>query len=270
MSDLQRLQDKLDKLVANDESNGANGREIRAGNDGDLVLAVLHELDETVLSRALTFENEQGLYLEFAVASRRLQSLSAGSQEIAPGAFDALFGESLSESRSDLIDHLGALLDAFVSNSGKLTVRSQRPDDLPSPSSVGCPPQALALAWGKKLYQLTKADLANQIEGFVASVSDISTAWVTFSRDGLVQQLGTEQHLGALLDLASNDFADLEESVIASLDEPVRIGCVVLAAPNDNHSSIAYVFCDTQKGLILFPSSDLAVLNALWDRALNS
>ena len=84
-SDFARLKAKLAKLAQRERTAG-EARRLKGGNAGELIAALVTEIDETILPRRLTLTSE-GRALHLAVANRRLQAMLSPAPDV-EGALD--------------------------------------------------------------------------------------------------------------------------------------------------------------------------------------
>ena len=221
MSEAHRLQDKLAKLGAAAEGADSGGRNIRAADKKGLLLAILHEIDEAILGRELTFLNDAGSILVFEVAARRLLGLGEQSGAAKSPSYDTILKQSFSEPSETLFDALAALLDDFLADTSKLVVRSRKLSRATDPSEIGCSAEALAHAWSLELYRGKGSASADQLDEFFAACAEISLASVQFDAENIHKKSGSKDALGRLVELAQRDHSHLDK---------VSPRCVVLGS----------------------------------------
>ncbi len=266
MSDIHRLQDKLAKLSAATEGADSGGRNIRAVDKKGLLLAILHEIDETILARELTFQNDAGSALVLEVAARRLLGLAEQSGAAKSPSYDTILRQSFSEPSETLFGALAALLDEFLEGASKLVVRSKKLSRATDPSEIGCSAEALAQAWSLDLYDGDGSAAADQLDEFFAECAEISLASVQFDAEKIHRISGQEDELGRLVELAQRDHAHLDKFLDECIAKSATPRCVVLGSSHGNRESILYVAAGTTRALFMISSEQLADIISLWHR----
>ena len=268
MSDINRLQDKLAKLGAPERAD-RRGRIIRAPDRNGLLRAILQTLDETILARALTFQNDSGDTLVFEAAARRLLCLGAPSGGTRAQPVDSIVGQSFPAEGGPLVDSLAALLDDFLEGTSQLFVRSAKLSRAANPADVGCSADTLAKAWSLDLYGAQEngaqdVSTTNQVEKFVTACAQFSTASVRFDGDNIRQTTGEEVELGRLRDLTRLDLSHLDRLLDRCLSNADTPRCVVVRSDLPGTLSILYVASGTAKALLMVPQERVADIHALW------
>ena len=88
-SDFARLKAKLAKLAQRERTAG-EARRLKGGDAGELIAALVTEIDETILPRRLTLTLD-GAVLHLAVANRRLQAMLAPAPAIEGAAMKGIY-----------------------------------------------------------------------------------------------------------------------------------------------------------------------------------
>ena len=102
---------RLRALQVDGRHVGGGARVIAAITDPAPLAAVMRELNETMLSRSLTFESSAGVQLTLEVSGRRVLRMTAANG--VPGAEACLAAETLEdEHKDDLLKHLQGLAAA--------------------------------------------------------------------------------------------------------------------------------------------------------------
>lgn len=264
MSEIHRLQDKLAKLRAAAEGVDSGGRNIRAADKKGLLLAILHEIDETILGRELTFHNDAGSTLVFEVAARRLLGLGEQSGAAKSPSYETILGQSFSEASGTLFDALAALLDDFLADTSKLVVKSRKLSRATDPSEIGCSAEALAQAWSLDLYNGNGSASTDQLDEFFAACAEISLASVRFDAENIYQKSGQEDELQRLVELAQCDHSHLDKLLDECIAKANPPRCVVLRSSQGNRESILYVAAGTARALFMISSEIFSDVISLW------
>lgn len=263
VSYINRLQDKLAKLGATGATD-RRGQIIRAPDKNGLLRAILHALDETILARALTFQNDADHTVVFEVAARRLLRLTSQSGGAKSLAADTIIGKSFSAEGGPLVDALAALLDDFLDGTSQLIVRSAKLSRATSPSDIGCSADMLAQAWSLDLYGDQEASTTDLVEKFVAACAQYSTASVQFDGENIHQTTGQPDELGRLGELARCDLTHLDQLLDRCLPDADTPRCVVVRIGHPDHRLILYVSSGAEKALVMVAQEHLADIHRLW------
>ena len=184
MTDLRRLEHKIARLAAPDEHIEADGRDIGAADRRGRLLAIMQEIDETILPRTLTFRNDVAGVLVLEVANRRLLSVN-----------DALAPQT-GERGEVLTAELVQVIEAFLASTNELKISASRLGRPIGPDEIGCSSAMLAKEWGIDLYRSSPESLAERLDTFMEACSDLSSAWLRHDAPGIIQKSGTEEETG--------------------------------------------------------------------------
>ena len=191
MTDDSLLRRKLARLADNvgEFANGA--RVLGQAGASDLVQTVLDEIDDTVLTSALTVSNSQA-FLRFVVSDRRVMGLSAASDGM-PGA-DALQGVLLSADDTPQMEQVAALVQSLVMGTGQLTIHSAPTKKLGGPSDAGIATATLGPFWR----DIAPSTATPADDDFFSSAANVIPAYIfeqngeterAFGDDGMLQML---------------------------------------------------------------------------------
>lgn len=150
MSDDRRLRDKLTKLAAEEEGDGA--RRIVTSPGRDMTRAILEEIDETILGRTLVFRAPEGAALHLAVANRRLLAVTAASDTIALAREESRHVVSLGADDEASLSAAAEAIARFAGAVAQLTVTSETLDRSLAAAAHGRSAAAIAATLGIDLY----------------------------------------------------------------------------------------------------------------------
>lgn len=268
MNDIRRLKNKLSKIGADESRADEATREVHATNTTGLLLAVLHEIDETILARELVFRNDAGQLLGLDVGNRRLLRLYDKSGDADFSTYHPELGRAFSQSDPTLTKAIKDLLQDFIAGSDKLNISSGKVDRPVAPADTGLSAQALAHAWTIDLYVDNDASSARQIEEFISSCHDITVASVEFNSKEILVVSGPEQVTEQLVEIAQDGLLQLDENLKDCFQDAETSFFVVPGLSNDADQSIAYVGCGINRALMMVSSENLTDINSVW-RQLN-
>jgi hypothetical protein len=165
----RRLRDKLAKLA--DEAPEAGARNLQGP---DLVLAILEEIDETILARRLAFRGGDGATLALEVANRRLLGLVEAPEELlAQRDRDRLLAPLPPEDEAALAA-FAEVLARFAEGRASLAVAALPLGRPVGAGMTGRSAAAVAEALGRSLYD--RAAPLDPAEGFAAGLKALAMA----------------------------------------------------------------------------------------------
>lgn len=264
MNDIRRLNDKLAKLGDSEHRTSDGAREISFTGKNELLLAILHEIDETILARELVFANKTGQKLSLEVANRRLLRLKDQSGDTDIPSYHADLAHPFSEPDTSVIEALAELLCKFMEGSDALNVTPQKLVRVTAPSEIGLSPEVLALTWAINFYGSDSTTTARQIEKFITSCADFTLASVEFGPDEIIEITGPEPETERLIDLAQDGLNQLDENLRKCFQDAASSFFVVPGLGSDTSQSIAYVGCGTSRALMMVASENLNNVNSVW------
>ncbi|MGR3661846.1 MAG: hypothetical protein ACU0CA_11780 [Paracoccaceae bacterium] len=263
MSDLERLGDKLSKLGATTAPSGKYGREIEVTQSAGFLRAVLLEIDETILARALNFRNETGAGLTLEVANRRLHSVVEITLEDLTKAKE-LIGQQFSEQGNTLVASLADLLNDFFESSKQIFVYPTRLTDSHDPQNIGCAAEVLATNWSLSLYENASAETDGTASEFVEFCTEISVASVQFNTAGTEKTTGDPQEIKRLKELANHDTSGFDTQLAKTFGDTSR--CIVVGAGGLENNSIIYVGDSTEGAYLTIPTERISKIQAHWQK----
>lgn len=257
MSDLLRLKDKLAKLNASGERTSVHGREIRAAGKDGMRLAFLQEIDETILARELTFQNEGGVTLKIQAASRRLLRLSDYSSKEGSSVYDGYLKQNASNNDLPFVDAIAPVLCEFLDKTSRLRVHSKNLTDGGDPSDIGCSPGELAQFWSLELYENPQSKQVVQIESLIKIYGDKVLAWVRFDSAGIKDQSGRKDVLARLTEYCKADFSKLDRLLDNGF--PGSVGDIrIVGSGFQQDQSVIYVKSAKGQAALVVPADQLS------------
>jgi hypothetical protein len=169
MSEDKRLRDKLAKLA--DEEAGAGERRL----SGDLVEAMLEEIDEAILGRTLTFRGEDGAVLALQAANRRLLCVTAVPEGLAVER--AMVLAPLGPEDEAALAAVAGALKAFAAGRREVVVTALPFDQPLDPGMRGRSAAAVAKVLGITLYDRpAPVAMPDPAQGFDAGFARLALA----------------------------------------------------------------------------------------------
>jgi hypothetical protein len=188
MSEAARLRQSLGKLAAPGEVVGQGRRRLRGGTADALIAALLCEVDETILARALTFETDDGRDLTVEAYNRRLIRLVPPAPAGTTADLAKLFGETLTSATDDTSSRTYEFLLRFFKAAKTVTVKSAAPAAKIDATQLGPLATHLAEAWN--LSATGPGVPGHAIERFVKLLDEVATAWLWRGEDGVRSSSG--------------------------------------------------------------------------------
>ncbi|MEM6635177.1 MAG: hypothetical protein AAF667_04730 [Pseudomonadota bacterium] len=178
MSDESRLSAKLSRLRGSVRVLPDGSRELFAVPPDELMVALLQEIDETVLARRLSFSTDLGGKLALDVSNRRLRVVRAVEFRAATADHREIVDMPLEQPGQTELDLLRDVFDAFLGGATSLRVRSDRVAVENPAEIVGCAAARMAAAWDLDLYAATEFDEEAMFEAFSSAAKPLSIAWI--------------------------------------------------------------------------------------------
>ena len=238
VNDTRRLQEKLVKLATAKKPIGLSASDISApGKDGAL-LAILSEIDETVMARLLVFRNGAGKTVELEVANRRLLRVADTSTQTM--ADTTLPGQMFSESGGPLVESLRVAFDDFLPDGEQVFVQSKKLAQAPDPTVIGCASETLAQLWSLDLYPSPETASAGLMEQFIATCADIATAWVQLENDAIEQATGPDEQVERLIEIVAGPLAEFDAGLNKHMQGSEATRCVTLGPQDETGDVVVY------------------------------
>lgn len=242
MSDKKRLKDTLLKLASEISPVEDGWRRIEGENEAGPLAAVLAEIDETLLPRALGLRSEGGDILLLEVGDRRLRRLVSPAPA-GLSAFGQLFDGSLSVPSDDTIDSIGEMFRAFLSGGKPVWVRAKNLSDNAEHGLIGVSAATLARAWSVELTARPEIEPGAAFEEFVEAAVARSEAWLRSDGGEVVATSDPHAHAAWLENCGSVDwqsyFAAHRGHALVK-DAPTLCVLGTEAAPNTHLMMAAY------------------------------
>ncbi|WP_133175955.1 hypothetical protein [Yoonia sediminilitoris] len=256
MTDLTALATKLAALISEDDVFVAGGkRVISHGDDPPAMVAILREVDNTVLERTLEFGLDD-VTVSISAAGRRLRGVVAIDSDM-PGK-DKIIGHILSQEEPDLLKATGAMLNDFCANAKRITVLSGPPQMLGSSAEKGLSVATLAEVWQVNM----DARAAPPMERFLTANKDKMIGHLYMSGNDVIGSSGDTARLQEVWDTQIDMFRKRHKAAQPKLDGPVL---VCLDAVLGGQTSVAVGSFGKESCLFSYLPIDLPDLISSWN-----
>ena len=255
MNDLTALATKLAALIAEDTAFAPDGaRIISQGGAPPAMVAILREVDDTVLERTLVF-GLGDVVVSAVVAGRRLRGIVevAGN---APG-MDAVIGRVLTREEPDILKKAGKLLTALSEDVSPVTVRSTAVRPLGSSAEAGLSATGLATEWDVDM----DARPAPPMERFLAANAAAMTSMLHLEGGKIVETAGDDAPLQAIWDEQIADFKKRHIGLKVSDDGPLL---VCLDGALDGAAGAALAMIDDEACVFSYDEAALPSIIGSW------
>ncbi len=202
MSDNKKLKSKLSKLVDTERDAADNGRRTTFETPADGAMAILEEIEETILSRDLTIVTDRGDRLSLMVKSCRLMRLNVPHPG-SVGNFKAVFGIELSASDADQITDIARILFTFCDGASSITSQSSKPATEASLNEAGVAPDQMRKAM-VTIGLTTPPPAINPLDPVNTLASQRALAWIRCSGTKMVETSGPTAQIQALANTFSS------------------------------------------------------------------
>ena len=242
---------KLKALAGDDPVFLDKARVISSGGIPTPLDALLAEIDDTVLERALVFDID-GLTLRAAVAGRRLRGVLDVTDQ--PG--NGLIGQVLSQDDPDMRQSIGAFLAGLCKNAQQITVRSLPAENFGDPSDAGISAAALT--------QDTREmdpPLSSPMAQFLAEIGTDVTAFLHVVTGEIVRSKGDRTAVDLVWRDQSDPLRDGQKAIFPQDKDPT-LTCVAPALRDGQAVAIARIGEET--GVLSCPSDGFGRILAAW------
>lgn len=242
---LSSLQSRIARLARPDRNTG-NGQHVLRGETGrERFLALLEELDETVLPRVVTVADGGGMSLSLVVMGRRLKAISNPD---APECSDPV---SVRKYLWSFIDR--ATQPRFISIA--------RVGELPG---VGNGLAISSLSDGSFEGAPHHHD-TNPVPGLFRHLQNEMLAWVTLNQQGQpLKQGGESAWTSRLVDLVETELSKLEAQRRQAQTSGKPAGCVLLSFGGQDGVTLLYARSDRSGFVALVATKSLARVQLGW------
>lgn len=250
------LEDRVRRLVKPVRVLASGYRILSGENAGDLLAALLTELDETILPRTVKVvtNTNQTLYLD--VVNRRLTGIAPANGQAAPG--ETILSDA---------DAVGRQLRDFFANATKAVVFVSGTEAVSALSETGYTMPVLAAAASLDLEMQAKPDA---VEALFAGFANHMEAWITLDQTGNPQKHGGEPAWCRRLNvLALDGLADIDAQLVQSLATPEQPGCIFLNAGGSDGIMLVYARSQNFGFLATIPASEFPEIQTVWKASVS-
>lgn len=168
MSEWNALARKLATLVATDDMFEAGARTISIGGSPAPMTAILNEIDDTVLERALEIVADDNT-VTLVVSGRRLR----GILSVSPADMDtaSATGHALARDEPDVLNAALALVEQLCGSAKRITVRSTPAVPFGKGGDRGISADALAEIWQVQMREVPEPPMRRFLSSNAAAIS---------------------------------------------------------------------------------------------------
>lgn len=235
--------------------NGA--RVLSNGTWPDPILAMLAEIDDTVLRRRLSFVNGS-TYLSVVAAGRRLVTVLDVSDNFS--AASDILGKPLSVTETDIITSVAELLVEFASQEGRLLVKSNPAEATGHSTDAGVPVSMLEELMGVDL----EAEPEDQLQLFIAASEEQMSSCIFYVDGEKVGEIGDAGEILSTQSVFANDWDAFREKL--SFRKQGDTGPFLICLGNTLDNSTSLYIAQSGKSLAAFTSEndDAPALHENW------
>ena len=257
MIDKKALSQKLDALAAANTSFQDGARLISDGENPLPLVAILNEIDTTVLERKLTFRIGKS-YVTVVAGGRRLQGMTKLSGDI-DGALKVM-GKIVSHDDDDVMQAVAHVMSQFGSRSGPVTVESASTDKMGTSTDTGVGLTTLSEAWGVELNLVPPTPLCQFIINCGASVN----ASLVIAQGEIVRAKGDKAIQGKLQDIANDQWANFEKAHAKLQKGDPEPALICLNSGLGDETSLAVAKKDEEVSFFVFDPLQLGAVYSAW------
>lgn len=255
MTDITSLAGKLAALVAENEVYTDDGaRVISRGGNPTPLMAVLQEIDDTVLERTLMFAFGD-VVISLSVAGRRLRGVVEIKGKVAGGP--VLVGKLLSSEDEKTTKSLGNILQKLSKTIAFVTVKSAPPQSIGGNTDAGLPASQLADVWNVDLDEEPTPPMDRFLTACAKKIKDR----ISLVDMAAVEETGDVDALKPLLDQQVPAFLKAQKALDKGYTGPLL---VCLDSPIIDDDPVAFALIENAGCLFSYASSDLPAILSSW------
>lgn len=254
MSESNALAEKIATLALRETLDPSGARVISEGGSPDPVVAILREVDETVLERCLAFDCGQ-ISLRVIASGRRLRGILDASL-----ANDAdVIGQVLSREEPEGVQAAFDLLQSICASADRVSVRSLPPEPFGKSGERGISAMGLAELWGVAMGGEPKPPM----ERFL-SVNATAFSSVLHVRKGeIISTAGDFKALKAIWSEQVEAFREAHRKTVRG-EEGAQLICLENAF--DDGSSAAMALYENDVALVAYQAERFGHMQSSWQR----
>ncbi len=247
-----RLAAKLARLAGKEEILPGGARRLAERGDGRALVALLDEVDDTILEAALSFESA-GERLTLMVSGRRILSIEEASKGLRVDP--ALIGVPLAPEDEEIVAAVQDVLNRFTAPADQLIAAVGQGIRRGSETDLGLSPA--------QFDQPEDLPTQNTVLGRVA-VASSPTARVLLKDGEIIHSEGPDHVREALEAVLEKQLLDFDEARFAASDGHIdpSLTCICGVMPDD--LAVAMAVVATEIALFALPIEDLPRLHSLW------
>jgi len=255
--DKKALTQKLAALASTDTSFEKGARIISDGESTAPLLAILQEIDSTVLERKLTFRVGKS-YVTVIAGGRRLQGMTKLSGDL-DGALKVM-GKIISHDDADIMASVAHVMKQIGDREGRVSVETGAGDKMGTSTDTGVGTAILADAWGVDLNAEPPTPLGQFIINCGASVN----ASLVIAQGEIIRAKGDKAIQDKLAEVANDQWAAFEKahSDLQDSDEGPALFCLNSGLGDQN--SLAVAKKDEEVSVFVFSPDQLGNVYSAW------
>ncbi|WP_375254291.1 hypothetical protein [Yoonia sp.] len=258
MSDLTALAQKLQAFVGTDDVFEDGARVISDLGAPSPLFAMLCEIDETILERALVFSSGQ-TSVQLVAAGRRLRGFTSVSGR---GTFDeAIIGKTISREEPETLDMALALLSGVFDAADRVTVRSLPPEPFEGSGERGVPAADLMDIWDVAADDASVDMTGTPIERFLKTNAAGISAMLHIRAGEVVNSEGEVTALEKIWEDQANDFLEAEAALSEQSDAQKLIS---LDSVMTDDTGVTLIVSDNDVALLAHDPALLGKLHRTW------
>ncbi len=254
--DMTPLKEKLARLAANDDVYEDGARVLPGETASDKLKAILLEIDDTVLSSALTLTSGDAS-VTMNVGGRRMMGISALSDGLTAQGTNVA-GAPLAADDSALMDSVASVMQQFSETEGTVLLRSEPAPKLGGTSDVGPTPKQLRSLW---LDEVELPD-GSPMEQFLILTEDCWSACLFKTDDTVTQDSGETEALATYIDTQFAAFATARAERLPKISDP---SLTLWVDPTDAEQAIGYAMHNTQIAGFMCPVAAMGKVVKNWN-----
>ena len=254
MSELNALAQKLAMLASGEATDSSGARVISKGGEPAPVVAILREIDDTVLERCLTFICGKST-INIVAAGRRMR----GIRNVSPDNKAEIIGQILSREEPEGVQAAYDLLLDLSGAADLVTVRSNAPEPFGKGGERGISAHGLADLWGLSLITEPKPPM----EQFLFENASAFSSLLHVRKGEVISTAGDFAALQAIWNTQVDAFRKAHSKTIRG-EEGAQL--INLDSAFDDGTSAAMALFENDVALIAYEAERFGDMQSSWQR----
>lgn len=244
---------RLNALQKEPQFNSAGRRIIASGKPADNAIAILNEIDQTILARQLSFTTSSGDVLTLDVVGRRALRVVAGSEVVEAGKY-------LTE--SDNLDNFLQMLLGFGHEAKEISVISNEPSEGLDSSIVGL----AAARMMKRIRDIEYAPESGSLAQKILNRIPDADIWLIVRGEDAGDSFGDSDLVEALRDFTSGQLESIDSHLDSLAQSPDAAVATIIGNLSGEGKVMLCLRTKEQLAFAILPTGSVSATMQAWHR----